>query len=256
MDVSEHLQRELLYGLNATLLRMPRFSPGASRDVDTLARELTRTLWTIVRREGPRVHEPALLEQWAESAVMDTEELALAIEDALWVVLEELEDAEEPYSAHRVLDLLAEEPFWTLRWTAGVPLLPTPLDRARGLALPLAMRASLVGIFNTFELAIFELKQDQRSVHDPLPVRDLDTALDTAMRAVRSLVRQFHRKGAPEDLSEALMRTGTALPSLRSALERIQLWKWSVDFDASPDDDDGEWTLRVLERLYPLEWVV
>lgn len=236
MDVSEHLFRELTYSLNAALLRVGH-DPG----------ELTRVLLQILDREGPRHHEPELRERWAAAAEVTVHELEELLEEAVEQVVEELEDAEEPWSAHRLLDLLAEEPFWVLRFEAAADPLPIAPDRPRGVALPLAWRPRLVAILDQLELTLFEANQDLRSVHDELPAALLERALDQAMQAIAAL-EQSHTGRAPS-------RTTTRLPTLRQALATIQRWKLSVEYDPGPDEDDGEWTLRVLERLYQLEWV-
>ncbi len=245
MDVSEDLRRELVYGLNGVVLRAHPDRPDAAT--------FTRALFEVLRLEGPRFHEPDLVGAWAEAAGEDPEELELLVEETVATILDELEDHEEPWSAHRVLDLLAEEPFWKLEWGLPGGVVPTPPRRVEGLALPLQLRPALVSILDQMELVLFEVNQDQRSVHDRLPQRVVDRAVDQALDAMRRLGNP--RKGVPKDLPEALVRTGPRLPDLRTALRVIQRWKLSVDFDASPDDDDGEWTMRVLERLYGLEWV-
>jgi hypothetical protein len=246
MDVSEHLRRELIYELNAALLR-GETSPAA------LATAFVET----AEREGPRFHEPDLMGAWAEAVATDPDELRDDLEDTIALVIEELDDDEAPWSAHRLLDLLAEEPFWCITWGIPGDPLPAPVRAARSAALPLALRVSLVRLLDHFELRIHELQQDQRSVHDPVPPRELERALDELLHDVDLLAEQFRKKdGVQLHGALALGGAGKGLPSLRSALRTIQGWKTSVEFDASPDDDDGEWTLRVLERLYRLAWVV
>ena len=244
MDVSEDLQRELHYGLNAALLR------GKPRAAD-----LAKVMIGILADEGPRHHEPDLLQDWADEAVIEREELEFELEQVLEQVLEELEDEEDPWSAHRILELLAEEPFWVLTWGLPGATLPARLHQARGVALPIVMRPGLKPILDTFEVVLFRAQQDQRSVHDPVPRKVVEAALDDTMEAIEILVRHF-AKDSPEPVATTLVRAGGTLPSLREALARIQRWKLSPTFDASPDEDDGEWTLRVLERLYALEWTV
>lgn len=244
MDVSEDLQRELHYGLNAALLR------GKPR-----AAELAEVMIGILADEGPRHHEPDLLQDWADEAVIEREELEFELEQVLDQVLEELDDEEDPWSAHRILELLAEEPFWVLTWGLPGATLPARIHQARGVALPIAMRPHLKRILDAFELVLFEAQQDQRSVHDPVPRKVVEAALDETMEAIAVLARMFAaREHVP--IANTLVRTSGKLPSLRDALARIQRWKLSPTFDASPDEDDGEWTLRVLERLYALEWTV
>jgi hypothetical protein len=104
-------------------------------------------------------------------------------------------------------------------------------------------------------LDVYELLQEQRSVHDPIPPRELRRALDDFEQEVELLSEPF-RRNEGVDLSTALAHGGQRLPSLRRAVEQIQRWKTAVGFDPHPDDDDGEWTMRVLERLYRLAWVV
>ena len=261
MDVSNHLQRELIYSLNAVLLRYPpprdpRFD--APRDTEALASALSDTLIAVVRREAARVHEPDLLARWAEAAGTDPDDLVLQLEDATAVITDELEDDEEPWSAHRLLDLLAHEAFWSLTWSAPGERVPIPSRVVQGIPLPLKMRPGLVRILDTLELTLFEAHQDQRSVHDAIDDALFRRSLEDALAAIRVLARSFSRHGAPEDLPTALVRAAEAqgVPSFSTALASIQRWKLSVWFDASPDEDDGEWTLRVLERLYTIEWVV
>lgn len=237
MDVSEHLLRELTYGLNAALLRL-----GGAHDADALA----TVLLAILDREGPRHHEPDLVARWAEQAGLERDELHEQLGEAIEIVSEELDDEEVPWSAHRLLELLASEPFWTLRFDLPGEPLPVELERARGLALPLKLRPAIVAVLDAMELALFEAQQAQRSVHDTIPERVFRRVLAEGLAALEGLER---RRGA------ALVRTDGRLPSLAAALETIQRWKLAVGFDASPDDDDGEWTLRVLERLYGIEWV-
>ena len=247
MDVSDHLQRELTYRLNAQLLRDRGADPAA------LTRVLTRTL----HDEGPRYHEPHLLRTWiAEAGLHDLDELEEVLESAIEAIADELDDEEEPWSAHKLLDLLAEEAFWTLSWGLPGESLPPPVTRARGVPVPLAMRRRLVRILDALEIRLHEAKQAQRSVHDPLPDGLVERSLDLATRRIDALAEAFRDPSAPgSGLEAALVRLGSPLPELRDALATIQTWKLAVDFDAAPDDDDGEWTLRVLERLYGIEWV-
>ena len=247
VEVSEDIQRELVYGLNALLLRSHPQVPSAAT--------FTEALVGVMQREGPRFHEPDLVGAWARDAGTERDELVEELEEAVGTILDELEDDEEPWSAHRVLDLLAEERFWTLHWGGSGGSVPAAPRRSTGLALPLTLRPALVAVLNQLELTLFEANQDQRSVHDRLDPRIVDQALDAAIDGFAKVGRSHQRKGAPRDLPEALVRTGPQLPGLREALAVVQRWKLSVEFDAAPDDDDGEWTLRVLERLYGLEWV-
>ena len=247
MDVSEDVKRELVYGLNALLLRSHPDVPGP--------REFTTALLSVMHNEGPRFHEPQLVQTWAEDVGSDIEELEIQLEEAVGTILEELQDEEEPWSAHRVLDLLAEENFWRLSWGGSGGSVPAAPRGARGLALPLPLRPAMVAILNQLELTLFEANQNQRSVHDQLPARVVEPALDHALEMLAKLSRTHRRQGAPSDISEALVQVGPRVPPLRSALRVIQRWKLSVEFDASPDEDDGEWTLRVIERLYRLEWI-
>ena len=248
MEVSEDIQRELVYGLNALLLKCHPQVPDAAT--------LTDTLWSVMAQEGPRFHEPDLVAAWAEEVGAEPDELRESVEEAVGTIVEELQDDEEPWSAHRLLDLLAKEPFWRLTWGGSGGTVPTGFRPTAGLPLPLPLRPALVAVFNQLELRLFEAHQNQRSVHDRLPQRIVDEALDDAVSAVAGLGRAHAKKGAPRDLAEALVKQTPRLPGLRKALEVIQRWKLSVEFDAGPDDDDGEWTMRVLERLYGLEWVV
>ena len=181
----------------------------------------------------------------------------MQLEDATAVITDELEDDEEPWSAHRLLDLLARESFWTLQWAAPGERVAAPVRTVSGIPLPLKMRRGLVRILDTMELTLFEAKQDQRSVHDAVASDLFEATLDDAMAAIAVLGRSFARKGGPPDLPTALVRSSDVakLPPLRTALAIIQEWKLSVLFDAAPDEDDGEWTMRVLERLYTIEWV-
>ncbi len=251
MEVSEDIQRELIYGLNAVLLQAHPRVPDAAA--------FTHALQGLMRTEGPRFHEPDLWGVWAAEAGHEPEELREVVEEAVEVILEELEDDEEPWSAHRVLDLLAEERFWTLRWGGSGGALPVPPRRAEGLPLPLPLRPALVSVFDQLEVQLYEAHQDQRSVHDQLPQALVDQVLSAAIDAVERLGRAHARRGAPRDLPHALVlareEASERRPPLRTALEIIQRWKLSVQFDAAPDEDDGEWTMRVLERLYRLEWV-
>jgi len=244
MDVSEHLRRELIYELNAALLRG-----------HTTPSQLTDAFVATVEREGPRFHEPDLMAAWAEHTASDADELRDELESAIALVTEELDDDDAPWSAHRLLDLLEEEPFWTLTWGAAGDPLPAPIRPAQSAPLPLALRVSLVGLLDRFEVRIHDLQQDQRSVHDPVPAKELERALDDLLHDVDRLADQFRKKEGVH-LTEALARPGASLPSLRRAVRTIQGWKTAVDFDAAPDDDDGEWTMRVLERLYRLAWVI
>jgi hypothetical protein len=259
MDVSEHLQRELVYSLNAVLLRHLPPDPRSDvvRETEALSEALSDALVAVMRREGVRVHEPDLLARWAEAAGTDADDLVFQLQDATAVITDELEDDEEPWSAHRLLDLLAREPFWALNWTAPGEQVAVPLRVAQGIPLPLKMRAGMVRILDAMELTLFEANQDQRSVHDGVSTALFESAIDTAMAAIGVLGRSFARRGGPPDLPTALVRASDVrdLPSLRTALASIQRWKLSVWFDAAPDDDDGEWTMRVLERLYTIEWV-
>jgi hypothetical protein len=245
MDVSEHLQRELVYHLNAALLR--------PRPLD--AAGLTETFVATLQREGPRFHEPDLLDAWAEAAGTDPQSLVEALEEAIDLILEELDDQEGAWSAHRVLDLLAEEPFWVLSWgLPGEDGPRPPLAPARGVPLPFHARPVMVAILDRLELRLFEAQQSQRSVEDALPEAFIEEALDEAMVALHRLGGgRSGKRSAP--LPAALARSEALVPSLRDALLTIQHWKLAVAFDAAPDDDDGEWTLRVLERLYGIEWV-
>jgi len=248
MDVSEHLQRELTYHLNAALLR-------GQGDVDPDA--LTQVLIDTVRVHGPRFHEPDLIGAWAEQAGLEPDELIEALQDTLPVLVDELEDDEALWSAHRLLELLAEESYWVLSWgLPGEDLPPPPLAPALGTPLPLILRPGLVHIINTLELTLHESRQAQRSVHDPVPEDLIEHALDQAMATLRRLVQSLVGQGVQVEVGHALQHHRTELPDLRSALRTLQGWKLAVEFDASPDDDDGEWTLRVLERLYGLQWVV
>lgn len=248
MDVSEHLQRELIYHLNAELLRS-----GLPADAGALTRVLVQTM----DRHGPRFHEPDLLGSWAEQVGTDTEDLIEALEDTMAVLVEELEDDEALWSAHRLLDLLAEEAFWALSWgLPGEDLPPPPLAPALGTPLPLALRSGLLRVINTLELTLHESRQAQRSVHDPVPEALIEEALDMAMETLRRMVQTLVGQGIEVEASEALQLHHRSLPDLREALGTIQGWKLAVEFDASPDEDDGEWTLRILERLYGLQWVV
>jgi len=244
MDVSDHLRRELIYELNAALLRG-----------ETTPSALATAFVQTANREGPRFHEPDLLASWAEEAGTDPDELRDELEDTIALVVEELDDDETPWSAHRLLDLLAEEPFWCIDW--GIPGAPLParVRPARSAPLPLLLRVHLVGLFDRFELRVHQLYLEQRSVHDPVPRKDLERALDDLLYDVDRLVDTF-RKTDGMHLYDALALAGPDLPSLRTVLRTIQAWKTTVAFDASPDDDDGEWTMRVIERLYRLAWVV
>lgn len=240
IEVSEDLQRELVYQANARLLRRPLPS----------AAELASLIVDVLEHEGPRHHEPDLLTTWAEAAVVEVEELVFELESALDAILEELDDDDEPWSAHRVLTLLEEEPLWCIRWGLPGSHVPVPVRSPRGLPLPIELRAGMVAILDALELYLFQAYQAQRSVHDRLPDTTIERAVDLALDALREL--RTERRTAP--LGPLLRPSG--LPSWRTALIRIQRWKLSVAFDATPDDDDGEWALRILERLYSIEWVI
>ncbi|MEZ4316320.1 MAG: hypothetical protein R3F61_02400 [Myxococcota bacterium] len=256
--MSEHLLRECLYGLNAELLRA---RPGD----EGLAQRLVAALVDRIEREGPRFHEPTLMADWAEAAALEPEELRFELEQAFEMVIEELDDDEEPWSAHRLLELAAEEPFWVLRWSQPGEGLPSPTRPVRGVPVPLSLRPRLVRILDELEITLFDARQALRSVHDAVPESTVSAALDRAIDAISRLSDGSSSpdargpsprpSGAPRDPLRALLRPGDAGTSLRTALRTIQRWKLSVHFDASPDDDDGEWTLRVLERLYEIEWV-
>lgn len=246
IDVSDDLRRELVYTLNAELLR-------GAPDLD--AAHLTAVFLRVLREDGPRHHEPDLVGTWATAAGTDPEDLELSLESALEVILDELADDEAAWSAHRLLDLLAEEPFWRLHWgLPGEPPPPLPPTAPRGVALPLPLRTHLVRILDRLELRLHQANQELRSVHDVVPDRVFDAAITDAMDAVRSLARQRAEQGG-DHMRHALTRDRQA-PTLQTALRIIQRWKLAVDFDASPAPDDGEWTMRVLDRLYRLEWVV
>ena len=237
MEVSEDIQRELVYGLNAQLLACSPELPSG--------RQVAERLLAILRDEAPRFHEPHLVQAWADDAG-GIEVLSDELADALDLILEELEDEEEPFTAHQLLTLLAQEPFWTLTWGASggqshVPLRPVA---EAAVVLPLPLRAELVRVLDQLELALFELHTDQRSVHDRLD----DALVDGLVAASVRTMRQLGRARKIEDLTRSLPRLG-------ELLGRLQRWKLGVGFDASPDDDDGEWTMRVLERVYGIEWI-
>jgi hypothetical protein len=181
--------------------------------------------------------------------VVEPEELVFELEEVVASVVEELEDAEEPWSAHRVLTLLEEEPLWCIRWGLPGGELPAPIRRAGGVVLPLDLRPALVAVLDELELRLFDAHQDQRSVHDRLAQGVVEGVVDTALRVLRDLGTE--RRSGPH--LSALIRPPSG-PALRAVLVTIQHWKLSVVFDASPDQDEGEWTLRVLERLYGIEW--
>lgn len=245
MDVSEDIQRELIYRLNAELLR--HVGPVAD------AAAITDALLRGMNEEGPRFHEPDLVADWARAVGTDVDELRFELEDTMQTILEELED-EEPWSAHRILDLLAEERFWCISWGASGGALTVSPRPSIGAALPLPIRPALVAILDQLELTLFEASQDHRSVHDELDPRVVSRALDQAITAIRQVGRSRGTDRVQAELPEALV-LASAGPDLRRALATIQRWKLAVTFDAAPDDDDGEWTLRVLERLYGIEWV-
>jgi hypothetical protein len=240
MVIALALRQELVYHLNALLLRRPHPS-GAT---------LASTFVAVFEQEGRRHHEPALVADWGEAVGLDRDELLFELEDVLDTVVAELDDDEEPWSAHRLIDLLAEEPLWPFTWGATGTELRVPPRPARGLPLPIVLRPALVAILDALELRLFERNQEQRSVHDGLPASTIAQVVDAALAAIGEL-REDRRDGR----MAALVRARSDRPTLREALIRIQRWKLSVTFDASPDDDDGEWTLRVLERLYGIEWV-
>ncbi len=246
MDVSEHLQRELTYQLNAALLRTRG---------ELSASQVTQTMVDVIRTHGPAFHEPDLMGAWSRELDVESDELELEIEQAVEIILEELRDDEAPWSAHRVLDLLAQEPFWVLEWGAPGEPLPAPLLPGGGLPLPLALRGPMLTILDALELRLFNAYQDQRSVHDELPPGLMEEALDEAMEGFRALGERYSRRGEPSRLDFAL-QPSAHLPPLREALHTIQRWKLTVEFEAAPDDDDGEWTLRVIERLYGLVWML
>lgn len=249
MDVSEHLQRELTYRWNAALLKAPH-----GIDAETLTAELLRT----AREEGPRYHEPDLLGAWAEEAGLDEDELIELIEEALDHILAELDDDEEPWSAHRLIELLEEESFWALSWGLPGEAPPPPPPRpATGTALPLSLRVPLLEILDEVEVTVRASRLHQRSVHDDVPDRLLRGALDRMEDRLHRLARVAEASpSTADDVEVALTRPRPGLPTLREAVATILRWKGAVDFDATPDDDDAEWTLRVIERLYQLSWVI
>jgi hypothetical protein len=244
LDVSHHLHRELVYELNAALLRGVHDGPG-----------LADVFVATVQREGPRFHEPDLMASWAEAIGCEEDELHDELVAAMELVVEELDDDEAPWSAHRLLELLEAEPFWALAWGEPGDPLPAAVGPAHSAPLPFALRVGRVGILDRLELRVHDLLQDQRSVHDPVPPKELRRAMNDFEREVERLAEQF-RRNEGVDLGTALVHGGQKLPSLRRAVERIQGWKTAVGFDPHPDDDDGEWTMRVLERLYRLAWGV
>ncbi len=241
MEVSEDIRRELVYGLNALLLeRLPGVPRGA---------EVASRLVSIVREEGPRFHEPTLLEDWQRKSGLD-EDLEDALAEALHLVLEELADQEDPFSARQLLELLAQEPFWTIKWgfSGGQDHVPIRAPQERSVPLPLSFRAPIVAMIDQLEAALYALYTDQRSVHDRLEDHVIADLVAATVRNIGELGRARKVPDLPG------LVASNAPTSLAQALFAIQEWKLTVDFDADPDDDDGEWTMRVLERLYRIDW--
>lgn len=243
MDASEDILRELVYGLNALLLAHHPELP----DGEVAA----KALLGILRDEGPRFHEPRIVEAWEEESGY-FEELEFSLGETLDLVLEELSDQEEAFSAQRILELLAEEPFWTIDWGAsgGQSHVPIRPPTATSLPLPLSLRRPIVAMLDQLELAVFELHTDQRSVHDRL---DEGLLMGLVSATVRNL-RQLARVKRIDDLPAVLVEVGPI--DLGTAIAVVQRWKLAVGFDPHPDEDNGEWTMRVLERLYRIDWFI
>jgi len=245
LHAPQDILRELIYGLNALLLDAHPRPP----DGPTVAQTMRR----IVDVSGARFGAPALLAAWRDQV----DGLDAQMDDALVLIMEELDDQEDPYSAGDVLRLLQLEPFWRWAWDPYPDpegLRPVSFEQieARGVSLPLGLRPMLVEAIHSMEIDLFDLHSAQRSLYDQLDEEVFDEHITLAVERVIAAGQAARIPDLPHELQQ---RAGSARP-LGEALRLVQGWKLAPRFDASPDEDDGEWTMRVLERLYRISWVL
>jgi hypothetical protein len=244
LNAPDDILRELIYGLNAALLEAhPRPLSGAA---------VASCLQALINTTGVRLGAVALLGAWREQVEGD---LDVLLREALELIMEELDDQEDPYSASDILALLQQEPFWVWRWDPYpdfeglTPLGIEALD-ARGTELPLLLRPRLVAAIHQMEIDLYDLHHAQRSLYDTLDEEVFLEHIELAVDRIEGVGRAAHIAKLPERLQRGV---GSVRP-VGEALRLVQGWKLSPGFDPSPDDDDGEWTLRILERLYRISW--
>lgn len=246
LHAPEDILRELIYGLNALLLsEHPHPPPGAA---------VTQRMFDILAVEGARLGAPALLTAWREEVDGDLDAL---LQEALVLIMEELDDQEDPYSASDILRLLQLEPFWRWAWDPwpddeGLRTLSVEPLASVGSTLPLGLRPMLVDAIHQMEVGLYDAHHEQRSLYDQLDEDVFEAHIAEAVDRMDRAARSARIAG----LTARLQASADAPLSVAAALRRIQGWKLAPGFDPSPDDDDGEWTLRILERLYRISWIV
>jgi hypothetical protein len=100
------------------------------------------------------------------------------------------------------------------------------------------------------EVMIHELHHEQRSLYDRLD----DEVVADCLEIVVEHLREVGRRLRLPDLLSLLPRQAAQTLSVPDALAIIQRWKLVPGFDPDPDEDNGEWTLRLLERYYNISW--
>ena len=246
LHAPEDILRELTYGLNALLLAAyPEIPSGTEVAVQMLH---------ILSGAAARLGAPALLAAWREATAGDLDALT---RDALVLIMEELSDQEDPFTAIDSLRLLQKEPFWLWVWDphpAHEDLSPLAVEAlpAVGSTLPLGLRPMIVDAVHEMEVELHSLHVQQRSLYDQLDEDVFTTAIHGALGRIQAAGRAARIRALPRSLSE-----NARVPlTLAAALREVQRWKLAPGFDPSPDEDDGEWTVRVLERLYRISWSV
>ncbi|MEL6349022.1 MAG: hypothetical protein AAFV53_38310 [Myxococcota bacterium] len=241
----EDILRELIYGINVLFLESLPEVPSGPR--------VTERMFFVLRVEGPRLGAPGLLYAWRDAV---GEQLFSLIAETIDLIMEELLDQEDPFSAVDILRLLQLEPFWMWTWDPYAD--PEGLARAdiqpltrRGTTLPLALRPRIVRILQRMEVDLFDLYQEQRSLYDQLESDVVQQHISAAVARIRALGQAGH----VADLPDVMRRNAGQHIAMGDALTEVQRWKLVPEFDPGPDEDDGEWTWRILERLYLVSWV-
>ena len=246
MQAPQDILRELTYGLNAFLLAVSPEIPSGK----AVAAQMRR----VLSGAGARLGAPALLEAWREATEGDLDSLT---RDALMLIMEELSDQEDPFTASDILRLLQREPFWLWDWDphpAHEDLSPLAVEAISpvGSTLPIGLRPMIVGTIHAMEVELHSLHVQQRSLYDQLDEAVFTEAIASAVDQIRAAGQTARMRALPRQLADNA-RVALGLPA---ALRAVQRWKLAPGFDPAPDEDDGEWTVRVLERLYQISWSV
>lgn len=246
LHAPEDILRELTYGLNACLLASCPEVPSGT--------EVAAQMMHILSGAAARLGAPALLAAWREATAGDLDTLT---QDALVLIMEELSDQEDPFTAIDILRLLQKEPFWLWVWDphpAHEDLSPMAVEAISviGSTLPLGLRPMIVDAVHEMEVELHNQHVQQRSLYDQLDESIFTSAIHSALERIRVAGQAARIRALPRRLSE---NAGVPL-MLGAALREVQRWKLAPGFDPYPDEDDGEWTVRVLERLYRISWSV